>query len=191
MANVVKKSWRAAAALIGAAATVAAMSSPANASVQDINFEGNGIELTIVQAGQTISCPDFDLDGTYNDSTGIGLLDNIATSGCTNPISGVTRITSDGVWDLYVDPSPLSTNADAAIAEVTASFVWAGCTWNVAGDAIGTFDASDQQLEIHTSNLQISGNPSGFLCPILGIAIGQDIEIEGHWTNVGTPITFP
>lgn len=191
MANVVKKSWRAVAALLGAAATVVAMSSPATAATQDVYFEGNDIDLTVVQADQTISCPTFDLAGTYDGGGSVGVLDDLTASGCTNPIVGPTSFTPYGAleFDIWFDEHESGWKGNISNIELEYSAV--GCTLDIAGSVEASFDPSSQKLEVVTSDLQIATVPSGFLCPIVGYAQGQDIEIEGHWINTGTPITFP
>lgn len=189
MANVVKKSWRAVAALVGAAATVVAMCSPAPAAVQDVNFEGHNIVFTVVQVNQTTSCPNFDLAGTYDDVTQIGVLDDLTATGCTNPIFGTTSIIPYGVFDfdVWLDSHASLLNIYNVEFELSA----AGCTFGIAGSVEGSFDLSNQNFEVVTSHLQVASVPSGFLCPLLGYAQGQDVDVDGSWTNSGTPITFP
>lgn len=186
MNSIIKKTLVAAGTGVGALATVAAMSSPASAATVDVNFEGNGIDFTAVQAGQTLSCPQFDLAGTYDDVTGSGVLDDLTASGCTNPIAGSTSVVPNGIWSFNGDSSGAAT-----ISDITATVTAAGCVFDVAGDVEGTFNEGSQTFEVGTSNVKISNNPSGFLCPILGVAQGQDIEIDGSWTNTGGTIVLP
>lgn len=186
-----KKVLATAAAGVGAAATVMAMSAPANAATQPVNFEGNGIDFTAVQANQTLSCPEFDLAGTFDDVPNTGVLNNLTASGCTNPIAGPTSVTPNGTWNFAAGSNISGSVWNADITNITATVSAAGCVFNVAGSVDGEFDTSNQTFEVTTSNVQISNTPSGFLCPILGVAEGQDIAIDGSWTNTATPIVLP
>lgn len=169
--------------------TVMAMSSPASAATLNVNFEGNGIDFTAVQANQTLSCPQFDLAGTFDDVTNSGQLPDLTASGCTNPIAGSTSVVPNGVWQFDKGASLGGTLFAADITAVTATVSAVGCTFDVAGSVTGQIDTSNQTFTVDTSNVQISSVPQGGLtCILLGVAQGQDIAIDGSWTNTGDAI---
>ncbi len=174
-----------------AAATAMAVASPAHAAVVPVNFEGNGITFTAVQADQELYCPTFDLAGDYDDATDEGVLDDLTADGCENDIAGSTEVTPNGTWDFAAGSNISGTVWAAEITNITANVVAAGCDFDVTGSVTGEFDTSTQSFVVTNSSVVISNTPSGFLCPILGVAQGQDIEIDGSWTNTGTTITLP
>jgi hypothetical protein len=174
-----------------AATTAMAVASPAHAAVVPVNFEGNGITFTAVQADQELNCPTFDLAGDFDDVANTGVLDDLTADGCTNDIAGSTEVTPNGAWDFATGSNIGGTVWNADITNVTANVVAAGCDFDVAGDVTGEFDTSTQSFVVTSSNVVIDNTPVGFLCPILGVAQGQDIEIDGSWTNTGTTITLP
>lgn len=180
--------------LAGGAMVVAAGlagAAPAQAATVNVDFQGNGITFTAVQANQQLSCPEFDLAGEFDDVTNTGVLDDLTASGCTNPIAGSTTVTPNGEWDFAAGSNVSGTVYNAEITNVTAFVSAAGCSFNVAGEVDGTFDTSNQTFSVTNSDVVIADTPSGFLCPILGLAQGQDVEIDGSWTNTGGTITLP
>ncbi len=183
--------------LIGlAAAVVVAVSalsatSPAQAAIVPIDLEGGGITWTIVQADQEFFCPTFDLAGDFDDVDNVGALDDVTFTDCTNPWWGDTDVTSTGTWDFAAGSNVSGSVWAADITNITANIVAAGCDFDVAGSVTGEFDSSTQSFVVTSSNVVISNTPSGFLCPVLGVAQGQDIEFDGSWTNTGTTITLP
>ena len=180
--------------LAGGAMVVAAGlagAAPASAATVDVDFQGNGITFTAVQADQELYCPEFDLAGEFDDVSNTGVLDDLYADGCTNDIAGSTEVTPNGTWNFAAGSNVSGTVFDADITNVTASVVAAGCAFDVAGTVDGTFDTSNQTFEVESSAVQISSTPVGFLCSFLGVAQGQDVEIDGSWTNVGGTITLP
>lgn len=174
-----------------AAATAVAVASPAHAAVVPVNFEGADITFTAVQANQQLECDQFDLAGDYDDVADAGVLDDLTSSGCTNAIAGSTTVDPNGAWDFAPGTNIGGTVWNASLTNVTAFVSAAGCSFNVAGGVTGEFDTATQSFEATGSTVKISSAPVGFLCPILGVANGQDIDIDGSWTNTGTAITLP
>jgi hypothetical protein len=183
---------------VGAVATVLAMSSPAHAATDytpnggpEVEFKGSNVSFTAVQAGQTLTCPQFDLHGDVTGpgvsrafGDGAGVLDDLTASGCTNPLAGATTVDPTGTWGVAVTGAESGTVSPATLTSVTAYVEAAGCSFNVAGEVDGTFDDATQVFTPTSSRVKIDDVPQGFLCPILGVAQGQDIEIDGSWTNV-------
>lgn len=174
------------------------VSMPAHASTSytpdggpEVYFGGTGIGFTNVQANQELNCAQFDLSGEMlspGTSRPFGAnskkLGSLVSSGCTNPIAGLVSVVPVGEWEISVTGEPTGTTWPGELRGVNVAVSAAGCTFNVTGSVGGTFDTVSQVLAPTSSELVISEPPSGFLCPILGIAQGQDIEIDGHWTNV-------
>ena len=121
----------------------------------------------------------------------VGALDDVTFTDCTNPWWGDTDVTSTGTWDFAAGSNVSGSVWAADITNITANIVAAGCDFDVAGSVTGEFDSSTQSFVVTSSNVVISNTPSGFLCPVLGVAQGQDIEFDGSWTNTGTTITLP
>lgn len=48
----------------------------------------------------------------------------------------------------------------------------------------GSFATSARMRRVATSKPQIADVPAGFLCPALGVAQGQDNEVQGSWINL-------
>ena len=173
------------------AVSALSVTSPAQAAIVPIDLEGGGITWTIVQADQEFFCPTFDLAGDFDDIANEGLLDDVTFGGCTNSWWGSVGMSPNGAWDLAVGSNISGSVWNAAIANVTAHVIPPGCEFDVAGSVTGEFDSSTQSFVVTSSNVVISNTPSGFLCPILGVAQGQDIDFDGSWTNTGTTITLP
>ncbi len=193
---------RLASSMIAFAATLAlavAMSSPASAATTytpgggpNVNFVGSNLSFKVIQANQTITCRQFNIAGsvvnpglTRRVGANAANLGSVTQSGCTNPIMGSMAITPTGTWGLTVVGDPSGTTWPVRMTSVAATVVMAGCTFPVAGTVSGSFNDSTQKFTPVTgaSGLKISGTPSGFLCPILGWANGQDIQVGGTWTN--------
>ena len=165
------------------------------------NFTSSDIELTVIQADQSVTCPRFDLTGDLLSpgasrpvGANVGELDDLTAHGCSNPISGSVLFQQNGPWDLTVTGGPSGSLWPVQIANISAFLDSAGCAYNIGGSLNGTFDTSTQVLTPSTSELEITDTPTGFLCPILGVAQGQDVVADGSWTNVpptgSTPLTF-
>lgn len=173
------------------AGSTIAVSAPASAATLDVNFEGNDITFTVVQADQEFNCPQFDHAGTFDDVTNTGELVDLTASGCMNHFWGGLTITPNGDWDFAIDANLRDTAWHADLTNVTFFVSHPGCSFSAAGSAGGTFDTSTQTFNVTESNLVIADNPAGFICPIFGVSNGDDIEIDGTWTNIGTPIILP
>ncbi|MDF1705604.1 MAG: hypothetical protein P1U38_12600 [Aeromicrobium sp.] len=188
--------------LVAAAAivlTTLAMGSPAHAATTytpsggpGANFVGNSVSFTATAAGQTLTCSTFNLAGTIvspGASRAIGAnggnLGSLTSSGCTNPIAGSTTVTPTGTWGVTITGDEVGSVSPARLTNVVATVSAAGCTFNVGGVVNGSFNDSTQVFTpvSGASGLTITSNPSGFLCPILGLAKNQTIEVGGSWTN--------
>jgi len=189
-----------------AVGTVAAMSAPAQAAAADytptgpnpVTFVGNNVAFTADDAGQTLTCEVFNLTGSITDSgtsrafgTSAGTLDDLESSGCTNPIAGDTTVQPTGAWDVAITGAEVGSVSPAALRNVTAFVSAADCDFNVAGGVTGTFDDSTGVFTPTGSSLVISDDPVGFICSILGLAQGQSISVDGSWTAAGLTITNP
>jgi ABC-type transport system substrate-binding protein len=189
-----------------AVGTVAAMSAPAQAAAADytptgpdpVVFVGSNVSFTADEANQTLTCDVFDLEGSISDSgtsrafgASAGTLDDLESSGCTNPIAGDTTVQPTGAWCVRVDGAEVGSVSPATLTSVTAYVSAAGCSFNVAGEVGGTFNDSTQVFTPTGSTLVIADNPVGFICAILGVAQGQSISVAGTWTANGLTITNP
>ncbi|GAA1743410.1 hypothetical protein [Aeromicrobium alkaliterrae] len=195
-------SKRTSSGLLAAAAAVVttmALAAPAHAATtytpdagagDKVNFVGSSVSFRAVQANQTLTCSTFNLAGdVVSPSTSRaygangGTLGSLTSSGCTNPIAGNTTVTPTGVWGVTVTGDATGTTWPAKLTSVGATVSAAGCTFNVGGDLAGTFNTATQLFTPGASTIKITSTPSGFLCPILGVAAGQDITVSGSWTN--------
>jgi len=195
-------SKRSASGMIAAAAvvmTTLAMAGPANAATTytpsggpSANFVGNNVSFTATAAGQTLTCSTFNLAGSIvNPGTSRaigangGTLTTLTSSGCTNPIAGSTTVTPSGTWGVTITGDEVGTVSPARLTSVAATVSAAGCTFNVGGVVNGTFNDATQRFTPNSgaSGLTITSTPVGFICPILGVAPGQTIEVGGTWTN--------
>lgn len=189
-----------------ATATVAAMSSPAQAA-QDgytptgpdpIVFTGNNVSFTADEAGQTLTCTKFDLIGSITNpgvnrpfGAEAGVLDDLDSDGCTNPTAGPTTVDPTGIWRVRITEPEVGSVSSAELYDVTAFVSAAGCSFNVGGEVSGTFNDSTQVFAPTGSTLVITDTPVGFICPILGVAQGHHISVAGTWVANGLTITNP
>lgn len=189
-----------------AVGTVAAMSAPAQAAAADytpvggpgVTFTGSDVSFTAVEADQTLTCEQFDLTGTITNpgvsrafGTEAGSLTDLVSSGCTNPTAGDTTVDPTGTWGVTITGAESGSASPAKLTNVTAFVEAAGCSFNVAGEVTGTYNDSTGDFVPSGSTLIIADDPSGFLCPILGLAQGQDITVAGSWNAAGLTITNP
>lgn len=156
----------------------------------DVDFVGSNLSFTIVQAMQAFNCPQVDLAGSVVDPGVSRPFGDLASSidvqsfaGCTNPWIGSFAVTPTGVWDFAIVGNEVGTESPAVLGNVSADVVAAGCAFEVGGTVDGIFDDATQVFTPTTSDLTITSTPTGFLCPILGVASGQDITVDGTWTN--------
>jgi len=188
-------------ALVAALATVLTMFSPAHAATTftptisgngQANFVGNNVNITAIQAGQTMTCSTFDAAGRIVNS-GVSrpygangaVKESVTISGCTNPIAGPVTVTPIEWWGVTATGDPTGTVWPARLSGLKFSVTAAGCAFDVSGNVSGTFDTATQVFApvSAASGVKITSTPVGFLCPILGIARGLDIEVGGTWTN--------
>lgn len=186
--------------------TVAAMSAPAQAAADTytpnggpaVSFTGNSVSFTAIEAGQTLTCEQFDLHGTITNAGQSrlfgaegGVLNQLVSSGCTNPIAGATTVDPTGTWGVTVDGPEVGSVSPATLTNVTAFVEAAGCEFNVAGEVSGDFDDVAQLFTPTDSTLVISDTPVGFLCFALGVEQGQSIAVDGTWSSTGLTISNP
>lgn len=165
------------------------------------DFIGADVDFTVIQADQSVTCAKFDLAGDlFNPGTSrpfgdsMGELGDLTAHGCTNPIAGSVLIQQNGPWELTVTGSPSGALWPVRLVNISAFIHSAGCEFNIHGSLHGTFDTSTQALLPDAAEMEITDVPAGFLCAFLGVAEGQDIHVEGSWTNVpptgSGPLTF-
>lgn len=157
----------------------------------NITFTGDTVSFTDIPAEQTLTCEVFDLSGTVVNSgvsraygANAGDLTDLTSSGCTNPIAGSTTVTPTGDWGVTITGDATGSAWPAQLTNVTADVTAAGCSFDVAGTAAGTFDDSTQVFDPVSgpSGLTISTPPVGATCPLLGVEQGDPIEVNGTWT---------
>ncbi|KRF19046.1 hypothetical protein ASG90_03970 [Nocardioides sp. Soil797] len=182
-----------------AVTSVMAMSTSAQAAADDYTpnggpeaaFIGSNVSFTATEAGQTLTCTQFDLSGTVTDpgtsrafGDEAGSLGDLQSSGCTNPVAGATTVDPIGVWGVTITGAEVGSVSPAQLTDVNAFVEAAGCSFNVGGTVNGEYDDSTGVFTPGGSGLTISDVPVGFLCSILGVAQGQSIEVNGTWQNV-------
>ena len=205
MKNLTSRMFTGLAAGAFATATVMAMSAPAQAAGTytpnggpGVTFVGHNVAFTADDAGQTLSCDQFDLAGTIIDpgvsrafGAGGGSLDDLVSSGCTNPIAGATTVTPTGTWGVTITGDEAGSVSPAELTNVAASVDAGGCSFDVAGEVTGSFDDASGVFTPTGSTVVIANDPSGFTCGLLGVAKGQSISVSGTWTGTGLTISNP
>lgn len=192
--------------------TALAMSTPAQALATTytptasggISFEllGPDVVFTDIDANQSLSCETFTLDGSVVDSGAsrdyganggtLDSLDSGGPGGCWNDVAGDTTVEPTGEWGVTVTGDEISTDVwPATLTSVTVEVAATGCEFTAGGELEGTFDAATQEFQPSNPNLTITSDPSGQLvCDILGIAQGDEIDVDGAWVNVGATLTI-
>lgn len=191
-------------ALIGTLAAVFAMSLPAYAASDytpdggpNVEFVGSNVAFTVDSTDQELDCPTFNLLGNVidpGDSRAFGddglLLDDLAATGCTNPVAGPTDVTPHGDWKVAVTGPETGSVSPVNLhdVEVTVDALSGACTFDVVGNLDGTFDDASQVFDPSTSNLEVAATPApnGPLCELLGVEPGVHVSIDddAYWTNV-------
>ncbi|WGL53037.1 hypothetical protein P5P86_04240 [Nocardioides sp. BP30] len=183
---------------VGFSATAAHAATTYTPTGSSVNFVGSSVSFTDPTAGQTLTCSTFNLSGSITSSgtsraygAAAGSLGTLTSSGCTNPIVGSTTVTPVGTWTVAITGDATGTVWPAELDSVTANVVAAGCSFTAGGGAVkGTFDTSTQKFTPTSSTLTITNTPSGFLCPVVGVAKGHPITVGGSWTNSGTAVSI-
>lgn len=157
------------------------------------DFVGSSVSFTDTNAGQTLTCSQFDLAGSitnpgvsraYGSTSPAGSLGTLTSSGCTNPTAGATTVAPSSTWSVAIDGDATGTVWPAELDNVQATVTAAGCTFTVLGSVTGTFDTSNQKFTPNGGgSLAINDNPSGLLCGLIGVSNGDPITVGGSWTN--------
>ena len=160
----------------------------------DVNFVGTGVTLDVVVAGPYSNwCAQFDLAGDVI-SPGMGraygsaatALTGLTAAGCVDSLGFPSTVVGYPTWDVVVTGPASGTAWPVTVDNVNLNLTSGSglCTFDVAGSFSGLFNTASQTLLPTSSTMEISSVPSGFLCPILGVAMGQDVDISGAFTNV-------
>ncbi len=158
----------------------------------DVNFVGTGVTLDVVVAGPySNSCAQFDLAGDVI-SPGMGraygsaatALTGLTAAGCVDSLGFPSTVVGYPTWDVVVTGPASGSSWPVTVESVNFTVATAGCTFDVAGSFSGLFNTASQTLLPTSATMEISSPPSGFVCPILGVAMGQDVDISGAFTNV-------
>jgi hypothetical protein len=172
---------------VGFTATAAHAATVTVSGGPDVDFVGSSVSFTDTNAGQTLTCSTFDLRNSAPITTGsittpavIANLNDLNSSGCTNPIVGATTVTPTGNWNYQVDSA-----TTGELTNVTAFISAAGCSFNVGpGSVPGVWNNANHTFTPNgPTTLTIADTPSGLLCPLLGVAQGDHITVSGLWTN--------
>lgn len=171
---------------VGFTATAAQAATVTVSGGPNINLVGNNVSFTDPNAGQTLTCTTFNLaggpitTGSITTPAVIADMSSLTSSGCTNPTAGSTTVTPIGTWHYQVDSA-----TTGELTNVNATVSAAGCTFNAGGGAVsGTWNNSTHTFTPTGSTLFITNTPTGFICPLLGVAQGDPITVAGSWTNV-------
>jgi len=174
-----------------------------------VGFVGTGVSFTDIEAGQTLTCSTFNLDGTVTDNgvsrafgAEAGKLGTLTSSGCTNPIAGATDVIPSGTWKVKVTGALSGSVSNATLYDINANIKAAGCKFDVGGSVAGKFDNSTQKFTPNTgaSGLTITttpmggpgyGTPNGGTCATLDVQLGDTISVGGYWTTSGLTIANP
>lgn len=198
MKNTHRLAARLAAITAAAAAVVSMTATGAQAATSftptggpSVTFTGNSVSFTDIPAGQTLTCTVFNLSGTVVNSgvsraygANAGNLTTLTSSGCTNPIAGSTTVTPTGTWGVTITGDATGSVWPAKLTGVNVDVTAAGCSFDAAGTASGTFNDSTQVFDPQSgpSGLTISTTPVGLTCGLLGVELGDEIEVNGTWT---------
>ncbi|MGH3349583.1 MAG: hypothetical protein ACRDPS_02875 [Nocardioides sp.] len=189
-----------------AIATIVAMSWPAQAAVDNytphggpgVSLLGSDVVFTVVEAGQTFTCEQFDLSGTLTGpdvSRPFGSTattwDQLVFSGCTNPYFGATTFDLTGTWGFAITGPEVGSVSPAAITDVAMFVEMNGCSFNIAGEVSGDFDDATEVFTPTGSTLIIADDPVGFVCSSVGFTQGQSISVSGSWLITGLTISNP
>lgn len=156
----------------------------------------SGVKFTDIPAGQALTCTSFSVSGsivspgtsrTYGANA--GNLGSLSAGGCTNPLAGATTVTPVGTWGVTITGDAVSGLWPAKLTNVKANLAAANCTFSVEGVVNGKFSNTTQRFTPNSttaaSGLVVSSTPapSGTMCVTLDIQPGDDIAIDGYFTN--------
>ncbi|MEI7058826.1 hypothetical protein WBG06_23590 [Nocardioides sp. CCNWLW239] len=189
-----------------ALATVTAMPQPVQAAAGTytphggpfVTLSGGPVTFTVVEADFSFTCEQFDMPGSLfgpNDSRPFGMpvttWDQLTVSGCSLADGGAVTVDLTGTWGFAITGPEVGSVSPAAITDAAMSVESGVCSFNVAGDITGTFDDATGLFTPTGSTQRIVAAPTGFLCPIVGLAQGQALHVSGSWTITGLTITNP
>lgn len=156
---------------------------PSGGPVLRFVVDSPGATFTL-PSGVTTTCTTFTLNGAVEmpgtgraHTTRAGFLNTWTTGGC-----GSMTITPSGTWDVMITGDPAGTVWPARLRNAAAHGTTSGCSFDAAGDVVGTFDAATQKFTAIASTLTISG-VTGFLCTVLDILGGDRLDVSGTWTD--------
>ncbi|KRF19044.1 hypothetical protein ASG90_03960 [Nocardioides sp. Soil797] len=140
-----------------------------------MNFVGNDVSFTDIEAGQTMTCDQMDFAGTVVEpgsqrafGDNMGELGELSTSGCTNPLAGIIEVTLVGSPTVSIVGPPDGTAWPAQLIDVKGEIVAAGCSFTVEGAVEGIFDTATQVVTPTGNSIIIADVPEGYLCAALG-----------------------
>lgn len=139
------------------------------------------------EAGQAISCTDFDPSGTLiNPGTArslgapAGSIVSLA-SACTTDTGASVTFTS-GTWSFEVTGLATGSAWPARFTGVELDWNVGGCQVDMSGDLGGVFDTATQRF-MPTSSTIVPTAVTGAGCAALGISPGDTTEFGGYLTN--------
>jgi hypothetical protein len=183
-------------AATGASAVIPSYTPTRTGGAGNVTFTGTAVSFKDIPANQTLTCTVFNLTGPIINNgvsrapgANAGSLTTLTSSGCTNPIAGATTVTPIGTWGVAIDDQGTAANLwKARLTNVTVNVVAAGCQFQASGTAKGIFNdnttgtgAQVFDPDAGPSGLKISTTPVGAICPLIGVELGDDIEVNGTW----------
>lgn len=143
-----------------------------------------GATFTVWPSGATTTCTTFTLNGVLEmpgaarpHTTRAGVLSTWTTGGCSSMV-----ITPSGTWDLMITGDPTGTVWPARLRNAAAHGAVFDCSFDAAGDIIGTFNTATQKFVATASTLTVGG-VTGVDCAVLDILDGDPLDVAGTWTN--------
>lgn len=159
--------------------TVAAMASPARAATETYTTHGAAVSIIgtdvsfDIESNAAFTCEQLGMTG-----------DGPVSSGCTSGTGDVT-VEPFGAWEFVITGPEVGSVSPAAIRDMALSVDLSGCSFDIAGGLSGVYDSATGVFTATRSTLVVTSNPTGFLCPILGIAQGQPVSSSGNWAVTG------
>lgn len=159
------------------------------------NFVGTSVSFTDIEAGQTLTCTQFDLSGSIISSGSSraygadgGTLGTLSSSGCSHPLAGATTVTPNGTWTVAITGDATGSSWPAKLKNVSADVSAVNCDFTASGEVNGTFNDSTQVFTPNAgaSGLTIdsgAGAPTGSMCVTLDLQSGDNVAVGGSWTN--------
>jgi len=169
---------------------------------------GPGLQLTLIEPDQSISCSGFSYGGSVIGSgtsraygASAASLSSFSASGCTNPFFGATTLTSLTTPNVVITGDPVAGAWPARITNVKWKVHWANCDLYVEGVVNGRFDPATQTFTpagnpgTGTSSYVPTGlvvaatpaPPTGSFCATFDFQVGDNLGIRGTFTNTPPP----